>query len=135
VGVQNSDLGDDLHVCVSAAPVSGRLAGMVWSLLYGLARNVLGMMALRVRGDSAKEVEILALRHQLAVLRRQADRPRLEPADRGSSRRCPDWCPRGRWGSFLVTPATVLPWHRELQKQSRLNKERCQRISPEGSSP
>ncbi|OHV40787.1 hypothetical protein BCD49_39480 [Pseudofrankia sp. EUN1h] len=54
MGLQNSDLGVELHVCVSAAPVSGRLAGMVWSLLYGLARNVLGLVVLRVRGTARR---------------------------------------------------------------------------------
>jgi hypothetical protein len=42
---------------------------MVWSLLYNLARNSLGVMLFRFRGDAAKDIEILALR-QLAVLRR-----------------------------------------------------------------
>jgi hypothetical protein len=46
---------------------------MVWSLLYSLARNSLGVMLLRVRGDAAKDIEILVLRHQLAVLRRQVN--------------------------------------------------------------
>jgi hypothetical protein len=55
---------------------------MLWSLLYSLTRNTLGVLVLRVRGDAAKDVEILVLRHQLAVLRRQIGRPALEPADR-----------------------------------------------------
>jgi hypothetical protein len=40
-------------------------------------------LALLAHGDAAKELEILVLRHQLTVLRRQVPRPRLEPADRG----------------------------------------------------
>jgi putative transposase len=39
---------------------------MVWSLLYGLTRNTLGVMLLRIRGDAAKEIEILVLRSCLA---------------------------------------------------------------------
>jgi putative transposase len=55
---------------------------MVWSLLYGLTRNTLGVMLLGIHGDTAKNVEILVLRHQLALLLRQVHRPALEPADR-----------------------------------------------------
>ncbi|CAI7979523.1 Integrase catalytic region [Frankia sp. Hr75.2] len=87
---------------------------MVWSLLYALTRNVLGLMLLRVRGDTAKDVELLVLRHQVAVLRRQVNRPTLEPADRVILAALSRLLPRARWGSFFVTPATVLRWHRDL---------------------
>ncbi|ABW12553.1 hypothetical protein Franean1_3144 [Parafrankia sp. EAN1pec] len=85
---------------------------MVWSLLYALTRNALGLMLLRVRGDTAKDVELLVLRHQVAVLRRQVDRPALEPADRVILAALSRLLPRASWGSFFVTPATVLRWHR-----------------------
>ncbi len=87
---------------------------VVWSLLHALTRNALGLMVLRVRGDTAKEVELLVLRHQVAVLRRQVHRPTLEPADRVILAALSRLLPRARWGSFFVTPATVLRWHREL---------------------
>ncbi|CAI7973588.1 hypothetical protein FRAHR75_1090019 [Frankia sp. Hr75.2] len=87
---------------------------MVWSLLYALTRNALGLMLLRMRGDTAKDVELLVLRHQVAVLRRQVNRPMLEPADRMILAALSRLLPRACWGSFFVTPATVLRWHRDL---------------------
>jgi putative transposase len=87
---------------------------MMWSLLYGLTRNTLGVMLLRIRGDAAKDIEILVLRHQLAVLRRQVNRPALEPADRVLLAALSRLLPRTRWNAFVVTPATLLRWHREL---------------------
>ncbi|WP_420497735.1 integrase core domain-containing protein [Parafrankia soli] len=92
---------------------------MVWSLLYALTRNALGLMLLRVRGGTAKEVELLVLRHQVAVLRRQVHRPALEPADRVILAALSRLLPRARWGSFFVTPATVLRWHRDLLARQR----------------
>jgi len=59
-----------------------------------------------VRGDAAKNLEILVLRHQLAVLRRQFPRPKLEAADCALPRAC--------WSCFFVRPETLLRWHRRL---------------------
>jgi hypothetical protein len=87
---------------------------MVWSLLYSLTRNTFGVMLLRIRGDAAKDIEILVLRHQLAVLRRQVNRPALEPADRVLLAALSRLLPRTHWNAFAVTPATLLRWHREL---------------------
>jgi putative transposase len=87
---------------------------MVWSLLYALTRNAFGLMLLRVRGDTAKDVELLVLRHQVAVLQRQVNRPTLEPKDRVILTALSRLLPRARWDVFLVTPATVLRWHRDL---------------------
>jgi transposase InsO family protein len=71
-------------------------------------------MLLRFRGDAAKDIEILVLRHQLAVLRRQVSRPVLRPADRVLLAALSRMLPRTRWNTFMVTPATLLRWHREL---------------------
>jgi putative transposase len=62
----------------------------------------------------ADAVEIAVLRHQLAVLRRQVSRPRYTPADRMLLAALAKLLPRERWAVVLVTPATLLRWHREL---------------------
>ncbi|MGH3391361.1 MAG: hypothetical protein ACRDOO_21035 [Actinomadura sp.] len=82
--------------------------------MYGLTRNTLGVMLLRIRGDAAKDIEIMVLRHQLTVLRRKVKRPALEPADRVLLAALSRLLPRTRWNAFVVTPATLLRWHREL---------------------
>jgi hypothetical protein len=66
------------------------------------------------RGDAAKDLEILVLRHQLSVLRRQTARPRLEPADRALLAAISRVLPRSRWSCFFVRPETLLRWHRRL---------------------
>ena len=72
------------------------------------------LLALLARGDDAKNLEILVLRHQLAVLRRQVARPRLEPADRALLAAVSRVLPRADWSCFLVKPETLLRWHRRL---------------------
>jgi putative transposase len=69
---------------------------------------------LLARGDAAKVLEILVLRHQLAVLRRQTPRPKLEPADRTLLAAISRALPRARWSCFFVRPETLLRWHRHL---------------------
>jgi putative transposase len=72
------------------------------------------LLALLARGDAAKDLELLVLRHQLSILRRQVPRPRLEPADRALLAAISRVLPRSRWSCFLVKPATLLGWHRRL---------------------
>ncbi len=72
------------------------------------------LLLLLARGDAAKDLEILVLRHQLAVLRRQAPRPRFEPADRAVLAAISRVLPRARWSCFFVRPETLLRWHRRL---------------------
>jgi putative transposase len=87
---------------------------LFWSLCYLAFRYVLRLVLLRPRSSEFKELEIVVLRHQLAVLRRQTSSPELTPTDRlflAAARRL---LPRSRWPSFVVTPRTLLRWHRGL---------------------
>jgi putative transposase len=62
----------------------------------------------------AKDIEIAVLRYQLMVVRRQVARPRYAPQDRMVLAMLARLLPRERWAAFLVTPSTLLRWHREL---------------------
>jgi putative transposase len=88
---------------------------VIFSVVYLLVRCLLGSLMVLARGEVSKDAELLVLRHENAVLRRQISRVRYQPADRlwlaGLSR----LVPRHRWGAvFAVTPATLLAWHRRL---------------------
>jgi putative transposase len=79
-----------------------------------MARRLVGMLLGRLRSEHAKDVELAVLRHQLAVLRRQVKRPEFHPADRALLAALSSALPRRRWSIFLVTPDTILRWHRRL---------------------
>src|SRR6266487_4606474 len=68
------------------------------------------LLVLRGRGDVVKDLEILVLRHQLAVLGRQVPRPKLEPADRALLAAISRRLPRSSWSCFVVRPETLLGW-------------------------
>ncbi len=87
---------------------------MVVSFGYLILRQVLQLIVLGMRGDRAKEIEILVVRHQVVVLRRQIERLDLEPSDRVVVSALSRLLTRPRWATFLVTPATLLRWHRTL---------------------
>jgi putative transposase len=72
------------------------------------------LLALLARGDAAKDLELMVLRHQLSVLHRRMPRPKLEPADRALLAAVSRVLPRSRWSCFLVKPDTLLRWHRRL---------------------
>jgi transposase InsO family protein len=84
------------------------------SCFYWLFRHLLGLAVLRCRSEAANEVEILVLRHELAVLRRQVARPSCRPADRVFLAALALMLPRERWGSLFVRPETIRRWHRSL---------------------
>jgi hypothetical protein len=90
---------------------------VVWSFVYLALRRVLELMVLCWRSAGAKEVEILVLRHQLAILRRQLPRPRLQPHDRALLAALSRLLPRPRWSIFVVTPETLLGWHRRMVRR------------------
>jgi transposase InsO family protein len=81
---------------------------------YRLVRLVIDLLVLRGRTDRSKDVEILILRHQLAVLHRQVPRPGFEPEERAMLSALARVVGRDRWSIFLVKPDTVLRWHRRL---------------------
>jgi putative transposase len=83
------------------------------TLGFLLVRRFLGLAGLGPAPD-AKDVEIAVLRHQVMVLRRQLRRPRFTPSDRMVLAVLARLLPRERWPVFLVTPGTLLRWHREL---------------------
>ena len=87
---------------------------MLISCFYWLFRHLLEFLVLRCRSEAANEVEILVLRHELAVLRRQVTRPSCRPADRVFVAALARMLPRDRWGSVFVRPETIRRWHRSL---------------------
>jgi putative transposase len=84
------------------------------SSLYLVVCRQLALLVLLARGDRSKEFEILVLRHELAILRRQAGRPRFAPSDRLMLAALSRVAPRRCWRAFPVRPETLLRWHRRL---------------------
>ena len=102
-------------VCVEWGACSRLLEGaVVLSVLYIAFQRVLQVVFLLFRSTEFKELEIVVLRHELAVLRREVGQPSFRSADRWFLAAASRMLPRVTWSSLLVTPATLLRWHRRL---------------------
>jgi putative transposase len=105
---------------------------VIFSVVYLVARCLLDCLMVLARREVSKDAELLVLRHENAVLRRQIGRVRYQRADRLWLSALSRLIPRCRWGEvFAVTPATLLAWHRRLvaRKWDYTNRRRPGRPS------
>ena len=86
---------------------------MLFRLVYLAVSRVFAWLALLTRSDASKDLEILVLRHEIAVPRRQAARPKPDWGDRGLLAALAPRLP-GLRAHRIVTPGTLLAWHRRL---------------------
>jgi putative transposase len=84
------------------------------SFAYLVACRLFALVLLLARGDRSKELELLVLRHELSILRRQARRPQLTESDRLVLAALSRVVSRRSWQAFFVTPETLLRWHRRI---------------------
>ena len=89
---------------------------MVFALVYLLLRRLVQLTATSSNEQLDPEVELVVLRHQLKVIKRKMGRPRLHRRDRlfMAAIRV---LPRARCSAFVVSPQTLLRWHRELVRR------------------
>jgi putative transposase len=96
---------------------AGRIGSMAFSFLYLAVRALFGALVRSRRGLHVKDVELLVLRHELEILRRQVARPRFRMADRALLAAAACHLPRSSRSSRLVTPRTLLRWHQALVRR------------------
>jgi putative transposase len=87
---------------------------VLWSLAYLVVRRLFELLVLCCRSSGSKELEILVLRHELSILRRQPRRSQLREADRLFLAALSRALPRRAWSAFSVSPRTLLRWHQRL---------------------
>jgi putative transposase len=90
---------------------------VLFRLVYLAVSRVLAWLALLARSDASKDLEILVLRHEIAVLRRQVASPKPDWADRGVLAALARLLPEHLRTHRIVTPGTLLAWHRRLVKR------------------
>lgn len=90
---------------------------MAVKLIYQLIAKVFAWLALLTRDDTANHVEIVALRHEVEILRRQVGKPKPSWTDRAVLAALARLLPRELRAHRIVTPATLLAWHRRLVKR------------------
>jgi putative transposase len=88
----------------------------MWSFSYLAFGRIVELILLCLSRRESNEVEILVLRHELDILRRQHPRPWLEPKDRAWLALLSRILPRARWSAFVVTPDTLVAWHRRMAR-------------------
>src|SRR5438034_8319122 len=91
---------------------------MSLSFVYLAVRHLFGALVRSRRGLHVKDIELLVLRHELDILRRQIARPKLSTVDRALLAAAACHLPRSSRGALLVTPRTLLRWHRALVRRS-----------------